>query len=83
MAAIWWKSATFNHCLLVVPIIGWLVRQRLPELKALAPRAWAPGLALVAAGASAWLVGEAGNLALLRHFGLVLMLQGAAVACLG
>ena len=25
MAAIWWDSSTFNHCLLVVPIIGWLV----------------------------------------------------------
>jgi exosortase A len=83
MAAIWWKSATFNHCLLIVPIIVWLVRQRLPELKALAPRAWAPGLALVGAGASAWLLGEAGNVALLRHLGLVLMLQGAAIGCLG
>ncbi|HEU0099668.1 MAG TPA: exosortase A [Allosphingosinicella sp.] len=83
MAAIWWKSATFNHCFLVGPIIAWLVWQRLPELGALAPRAWAPGLALVAAGGAGWLLGEAGNVALFRHFGLVLMLQGAAVACLG
>lgn len=83
MAAIWWTSTTFNHCFLVVPIIFWLVRQRLPELKALAPRAWAPGLAAAGAGAAAWLLGEAGNLALLRHFGLVLMLQGSVIACLG
>ncbi|MEA3063686.1 MAG: hypothetical protein QOJ27_114 [Sphingomonadales bacterium] len=83
MAEIWWRSATFNHCLLIVPIIAWLVRQRLPELKALAPRAWPPGLALVAAGALAWLLGEAGSVSLLRHLGLVLVLQGAVVACLG
>ncbi|HEX9946611.1 MAG TPA: exosortase A [Allosphingosinicella sp.] len=83
MAGIWWKSATFNHCLLIVPIIAWLVRQRLPELKALAPRAWAPGLLVVAGAGAAWLLGEAGNVALLRHLGLVLMLQGAVVACLG
>ncbi len=83
MAALWWNSATFNHCLLVLPIICWLVWQRLPELKALTPRAWAPGLALVAAGGTSWLLGEAGNVALFRHFGLVLMLQGAVVACLG
>jgi exosortase A len=83
MARIWWTSTTFNHCVLVVPIIGWLVWQRLPDLKALAPRAWAPGLALVGAGGTAWLLGEAGNVALLRHSGLVLMLQGSAVACLG
>ncbi len=83
MARIWWTSATFNHCILVLPIIVWLVWQRLPDLRALAPRAWAPGLALVGAGGAAWLLGEAGNAALLRHFGLVLMLQGSVVACLG
>ena len=83
MARIWWTSATFNHCLLIVPILAWLVRQRLPELKALAPGAWAPGLALVGAGAAAWLLGEAGSVSLLRHLGLVLMLQGAVIACLG
>jgi exosortase A len=83
MVRIWWDSATFNHCFLVVPIIFWLVRQRLPELRALAPRAWAPGLAVVGAGGAAWLLGEAGNVALLRHLGLVVMLQGSAIACLG
>ncbi len=61
----------------------WLVRQRLPELKALAPAAWPPGLVLVGAGALAWLLGEAGSVSLLRHLGLVLMLQGAVVALLG
>ncbi|HYI41544.1 MAG TPA: exosortase A [Allosphingosinicella sp.] len=83
MARIWWTSTTFNHCALVLPIIAWLVWQRLPDLKALAPQAWAPGLAVVGSGAAAWLLGEAGNAALLRHFGLVLMLQGSAIACLG
>jgi exosortase A len=83
MAQIWWNSTTFNHCFLVLPIIAWLIRQRLPDLKALAPRAWAPGLVVAGAGAAAWLLGEAGNVALLRHSGLVLMLQGIAIACLG
>jgi exosortase A len=83
MAAIWWTSATFNHCLLIGPIIAWLVWQRLPELRRLVPAAWAPGLLLVAAGAFGWLLGEAGGIAFARHLGLVLMLQGAVVACLG
>jgi exosortase A len=64
-------------------LFGWLVWQRRPALSRLAPAAWAPGLLLVAAGAGAWLLGEAGMLALARHAGLILMLQGAAVACLG
>lgn len=83
MATLWWNSSTFNHCFLVVPIIAWLVWQRLPDLEALKPRAWGPGLAVVGAGAAAWLLGEAGNVALLRHAGLVLTLQGTAIACLG
>lgn len=83
MAAIWWSSATFNHCLLIGPIIVWLVWQRLPQLRELVPAAWPPGLVLVAAGALFWLLGEAGSTAFARHLGLVVMLQGAAIACLG
>jgi len=83
MASVWWTSTTFNHCLLIVPIIGWLVWQRLPELRRLEPAAWAPGLALTALGGAGWLLGEAGSVAVARHAGLVLMLQGAVVAILG
>jgi exosortase A len=83
MVSIWWDSSTFNHCLLIVPLIFWLVRQRLPELRRLAPAAWWPGLAVVGAGSLAWLLGEAGGLSLARHFGLVTMLQGCVIACLG
>ncbi len=64
-------------------MLGWLIWQRRPELTRLAPAAWAPGLLLVAVGAVAWLLGDAGMLALARHTGLILMLQGAAIACLG
>jgi len=83
IAAIWWQSSTFNHCLLIGPIIAWLVQQRLAELRRLVPVAWAPGLLLGAAGALGWLLGEAGGIAFARHLGLVFMLQGAVVACLG
>ena len=83
MAAIWWNSSTFNHVLLVPPIIAWLVWQRVPELARLDPIAWPGGLALAAAGGLAWLLGEAGGVALARQLGLVLMLQGTAIACLG
>ena len=83
LASVWWNSSTFNHCLLILPIIAWLVWQRLPELSRLKPAAWSPGLALLAFGALAWLAGEAGGIAFGRHAGLVLMLQGATIACLG
>lgn len=83
MVAIWLNSSTFNHCTLILPIIAWLVWQRLPELRRLVPDAWLPGLLLVGIGALGWLVGDAGGIALARHSGLVLMLQGATIACLG
>jgi exosortase A len=83
MVTIWFADSTFNHCALILPIVAWLVWQRLPELRQLAPAAWAPGLLLVGAGAGGWLLGEAGGVALVRHIALVLMLQGAVIACLG
>ncbi|HEX8527928.1 exosortase A [Allosphingosinicella sp.] len=83
MAQIWWTSSTFNHCLLIPPILAWLVWQRRGELAQLTPSAWSPGLALIGLGAFGWLLGEAAGVALARHSGLVLMLQGAVVACLG
>lgn len=83
MVRIWIDSPTFNHCALILPLIGWLVWQRLPELRRLAPRAWTPGLLWIAGGSVLWLLGEAGSLAVARHLALVVMLQGAVMACLG
>lgn len=45
MVAIWWRSETFNHALLVLPISLWLVWRQRETLAALTPRA-APGLLL-------------------------------------
>jgi exosortase A len=83
MVGVWLKSETFNHCALILPIVAWLVWQRLAELRRLIPAAWWPGLLLLAAGAGSWLLGEAGSVALARHMGLVLMLQGVVIASLG
>jgi exosortase A len=83
MARIWWDVSTYNHCLFIPPIIGWLIWQRKDELKALTPRAWWPGLIGVAAAGLLWMLGEAGGIALFRHASLVLMLQSATVTLLG
>ncbi len=83
LARIWWTSTTFGHCLFIGPVIGWLVWQRRHELAILRPVAWAPGLVIVALGAMGWLLGAAASVALARHLGLVMMLQGAVVTLLG
>jgi len=83
MAAIWWTSSTFSHCLLLLPIIGWLVAQRAALLRALTPAYWWPALAWIGGSSALWLVGEAAALALFRQLALVMMLQGAVAVTLG
>lgn len=83
MVAIWWGDSNFGHLLFVPPIIGWLVWQRRAGLARLTPRPWWPALVLVGGGGVGWLLGEAAGVALARHLGLVLMLQGAVIALLG
>jgi exosortase A len=83
MVGIWWHSSTFTHCLLMVPMIGWLVSQRVPLLRPLTPAYWWPALIWLAGAGLVWLVGEAAGVGLFRQLGLILMLQGAVAAALG
>lgn len=83
MALQWWNSSTYNHCLLLVPIIGWLVHQRREELSQLTPVAWWPGLLWSAGGGLLWLLGDLGGIALFRHAALIAMLQGAVMSIMG
>jgi exosortase A len=83
LADLYWTNTTFGHCLFIAPVIGWLVWIRRGELSQLTPQSWAPGLALVAAGGFGWLLGDASGVALARHLGLVMMLQGAVLTALG
>ena len=83
MVRIWLESSTFAHCILIPPIIAWLVWQRLPELRELSPGVWPPALFVVAVGAILWLLGQAGGIGLVRHLALMVMLQGAVMTCLG
>ncbi|MET3826683.1 exosortase A [Sphingomonas sp. PvP055] len=83
LARIWWTSTTFGHCLFIAPVVGWLVWQRRDGLARLTPVSWLPGLLLVAVGSFAWVTGDAAGVALARHLGLVLMVQGTVVTILG
>ncbi len=83
VARIWWTSTTFGHCLFIAPVVAWLIWTRRREVAALRPVGWLPGVAIVAAGGFAWLLGDAGSVALARQAGLLVMVEGAVVACLG
>ncbi|WP_300536966.1 exosortase A [Sphingosinicella sp.] len=68
---LWWNTDTFGHCLLIPPILGYLVWQRRNELSALTPKPWYPAAILMVIGGAGWLVGEASGVALLRHMAVV------------
>jgi exosortase A len=83
MAWQWWDSSTYNHILLIPPILVWLVLQRGAETARLVPRAWWPGLVVMAGAVFLWVLGDFAGLNLARQLGAVVMLQGAALALLG
>ena len=83
MARQWWDASTYNHILLIPPILAWLVRMRWPELARLPPRAWWPGFAWLGLGLTAWLAGSMADVNLVGQFGAVMLLQAAVGVLLG
>ncbi|ANU08132.1 exosortase A [Paraurantiacibacter namhicola] len=83
MAAQWWDISTYNHILLVPPIIAWLVYLRAGEMAQLVPMAWWPGLVGVAGALFVWLLGTVSGLNFASQLGSVLVLQAAALTLLG
>lgn len=83
MAGQWWDSSTYNHILLIPPIICWLAMQRASETARIVPRAWWPGLVVMGGAVFLWVLGDFSGLSLARQLAVVVMLQGAALALLG
>ncbi len=81
--AIWWDSSTFNHCLLIVPILGWLIYLRKDLVQQIAPVFWWPACLYVGIGALGWMLGDAAGVAIARQAGLMIMLQGTVAVILG
>ncbi len=83
MALQWWGSSTYNHILLVPPILGWLVAQRRHELVQLRPVPWWPALVAFAGAAFLWLLGDFAGLAVVRQLAVVIMAQASLAAIMG
>lgn len=83
MARIWWTSSTYQHCLVILPLVAWLIAQRRHDVMSIAPRPYPLALILLVAAATLWLIGSAAGVALVRHLALVLMIQASVLALLG
>jgi len=80
---IWQRTGAFHHCMLIPPILVWLVWQRRSVLVRLSPEYALRGAVVAAVGATLWLMGAAGYVALFRQAGLVIAGQGLVIALLG
>lgn len=83
MARQWWDSSTYNHVLLVPPIVAWLVWLRLPQLARIAPACWWPPLIGFAAALLLWVMGSFAGLSLASQAGALGMLLAAVVGLIG
>ncbi len=80
---IWWRTETFAHGLLVLPLFAWLVWRKRDALVGLTPRP-VPVLALpLALAGFAWLLGGLVSVAALTHIALGAILVIGSVAVLG
>jgi len=83
MTDVWWRSDTFAHCVLVLPISLWLVWRRRAELAALTPRPQPWILLLMAVVAVAWLLAELVVVNAATQFAFVTLLILTVPAVLG
>ena len=83
MVGIWWRSETFAHAFLVLPISLWLIWRRREDLAALTPRAQPWILLPLLAAAIVWLLGRMVVADVAAQFAFVAMLGLAVPAVLG
>lgn len=83
IVAIWWRSETFAHGFVVVPIALWLAWRKRAEIAAVPARPWYPALAIVAGMGALWMLAVAAEVIGIRQFALAFMVQAAIVAVVG
>ncbi len=83
IVAIWWRSETFAHGFVVVPICLWLTWRRRETLALIAAKPWWPGLAFVFLAGALWLVMGVADVLGVKQFALAFMIQAAIITVLG
>jgi exosortase A len=83
IVAIWWRSETFAHGFLIVPIVLALIWHRRHELSELTPRPDWLGVLLLAGSGAFWLAGYAGEVLVVKQLAVVASIWGVVIAILG
>lgn len=83
IVAIWERSGTFAHGYVIVPISAWLIWQRRDVLRQLPARPCWPALGALLACGFVWLLGDLGEVQIVRQYAFALMLPLTTLAVLG
>lgn len=83
MVAIWYRSETFNHCFLVLPISLWLVWRQRAQLAAMTPHPSPWVLVAIAGAVFAWLLGDLVAVNSVTQLAVVTLLVLSVPALLG
>jgi len=83
IVAIWYRSETFAHGFLIVPISIWLIWGRREDVAKIAPAPDPLGFVLLGGCGLAWLVANAGEVQVVQQFAMVCMIPAAVVAITG
>ncbi len=83
VVAIWWRSETFAHGFLIVPICVALVWARRRQVATINPSADNLGFLLLAVAGLAWLAAAAGQMQVIQQFAMVSMIPAAVIAIAG
>lgn len=82
-ASTWWNTGSYNHGMLIVPVVLALVWERRAALARTAPRPTVWGLVAVAVASLAWTLGSAVSALIVQQFALVGMIWGMVLAVTG
>ena len=80
---VWMLSATYNHCLFVIPISLYLIWQKIPDLLLKKAEPNYIALCLIIALMLVWALGFAGNINLFQHFAVFSILPLIFLASFG
>ncbi|MBA5687273.1 exosortase A [Rugamonas apoptosis] len=83
MVGLWWRSQTYAHGFVVVPVSAWLIWRRRHVLADLAPKPSPPAMALLALLGGGWLLGALAEVPSLQQYMVVAMLGAATAAIAG
>jgi len=83
IVSIWWRSETFAHGFLVVPITLALIWRQRHALARLQPTPDALGLVVLGLAGAAWLAAYAGEVLVVKQLALVVSLWGVVIAATG